>query len=365
VDDILMAHSRIRLYSLLANMVLLVGAITLLFRTAVYRSVLHLVEVMGRFKRGDSSARAKENLTGEFRELARSFNGMLEEIQRSKENLQQQIEEATEVLAQQNRELYELNLQLYEAQRLLGQAERLALVGQLAATLAHEIGSPLSAVSTHLQMLLEDPQLDSRVINRLRLANEQIDRVCGIVENLLSAARQAPRRVPVDLEATVSKVAQLLGPTLEARRIRFQMQGEGGPFLMEGDPDQLQQLFLNLFNNSLDAIFDSGTLSIQVRRRPPNESLLQPHFQVEVSDSGVGIPAEEIEHIFDPFFTTKELGKGSGLGLAVCEEIVTRHGGRISVVSQPGRGTRFTILLPEIASNGASSLVQMARKERE
>jgi signal transduction histidine kinase len=362
VDDILAAHSRIRLYSLLATMALLVGAITLLFRTTVYRSVLHLVDVMSQFKRGDAAARAKENLVGEFSELARNFNAMLEEIQRSKENLQHQIEEATAELANQNQELYTLNLQLYETQRLLGQAERLALVGQLAATLAHEIGSPLSAVSTHLQMLSEEPHLDSRVSRRLRLANEQIDRVSGIVENLLASARKTPRRLPVDIETTVSKVTHLLGPTMEARHIRFRLQGDGGPFWTEGDPDQLQQLFLNLFNNSLDAIRESGTLSVKIRRRPPNESLPQPHLQVEVSDSGVGISPDQIQHIFGSFFTTKEFGKGSGLGLAVCDEIVTRHGGRISVVSQPGTRTTFTILLPEMPGKGSESLAALAKE---
>jgi signal transduction histidine kinase len=331
---------------------LLVLAITWLFRTTVYRSVRHLVEVMQRFQTGEASARADEDLVGEFGQLARHFNRMLEEIQRLNENLQQGIEEATAELARRNRELQELNLQLYEAQKRLTQAERLALAGQLTATFAHEVGSPLSAVSTHLQMLLEDYRSDSPAHDRLRLANEQIDRVCTIVENLLATTRQARRRVPVDVEEIIRKVAHLLGPMMESRQIRFEFEGSGGPFQIEGDPDQLQQLFLNLFNNSLDAIRSAGTLSVIIHRQPPAPKGTPSYIQIDVRDSGVGISSDRLDDIFEPFFTTKELGKGTGLGLVVSKEIVRQHGGQISVISTPGKGTCFTILLPEVHQLG-------------
>ncbi|MCS6805361.1 MAG: ATP-binding protein [Acidobacteriota bacterium] len=348
VDEILAIHVRMGLYSVIVASLLLVLAITWLFRTTVYRSVRHLVAVMQRFQTGEVSARADEDLVGEFGQLACHFNRMLEEIQRLQENLQQGIEEATAELAKRNRELRELNLQLYEAQKRLTQAERLALAGQLTATFAHEVGSPLSAVSTHLQMLMEECRSDSLVYARLRLVSEQIDRVCAIVENLLATTRQPRRRVPVDLEEIILKVAHLLSPTMESRQIRFEFKGSGGPFLTEGDPDQLQQLFLNLFNNSLDAIPGAGTLSVEIRREPPAEKGALSDFRIDVRDSGIGISADRLQHIFDPLFTTKEFGKGSGLGLAVSKKIVRQHGGQISVSSTPGQGSCFTILLPEV-----------------
>jgi signal transduction histidine kinase len=360
VDDILATHSRIRLYSVMASTLLLVTAITLLFRTTVYRSVRHLMDVMQRFKKGESSARAQENLAGEFGGLAHHFNDMLEEIQRLNDFLQQGIESATNELATRNRELHQLNLQLYETQKRLTQAERLALAGQLTATFAHEVGSPLSAVSTHLQMLLEDEQLEPRVGDRLRLANDQIDRVCNIVESLLATTREAHRRVPVDLEEVIGKVIHLLGPTLDSRHIRFELHDSGGPFLTEGDPDQLQQLFLNLFNNSLDAIHGSGELSIEIQHLPPAEPGAPSYFQISVRDSGIGIPPDRLDHIFEPFFTTKEFGKGTGLGLAVSKWIVSRHRGRISVVSPPGQGACFTILLPQIQPVREATLESLA-----
>jgi len=346
VDQILKAHSRIRLLSLAFTALLLVGAITWLFRTTVYRSVHHLVDVMHRFREGESSARASEKSTDELGDLAHNLNYMLEEMEKFNVHLKSQVEVATNELASRNRELRDLNLQLYITQKQLTQAERLALVGQLTATFAHEVGSPLSAISTQLQMLLEDPQLDRPLRHRLQLANEQIDRVCAIVEGLLSTAHQSVRRSPVELEEIVRKVAHLLGPTMESRQVRFDLRTLGGPFVIEGDPSQLQQLFLNLLNNSLDAIMDAGSISVEIRNLAVAKQGESDIFQIDITDSGVGIPAERLSQIFEPFFTTKEIGKGTGLGLAVSQEIVKQHQGQISVKNPPGAGACFTILLP-------------------
>jgi two-component system, NtrC family, sensor kinase len=237
------------------------------------------------------------------------------------------------------------------------------LVGQLTATFAHEIGSPLSAISTHLQILLEDPQLDPKVRNRLHLTNNQIDRVCSIVESLLMSTHRSTRRVTVELEEMVYKVFYLLEPTMESRQIAFSFRGSDGPFLVEGDPDQLQQLFLNLFNNSLDAIQGAGSLSVEIRREAPPEKNGEAYFHIDVRDSGIGISASRLDHIFEPFFTTKEFGKGSGLGLAVSKEIVRHHEGQISVVSSLGRGTCFTICLPEARRSGLKAEPTMTARE--
>jgi two-component system, NtrC family, sensor kinase len=350
VDQILKAHSRIRLLSLTFTTFLLVGAITWLFRTTVYRSIHHLVDVMHRFRKGETSARASEKSTDEMGELAHNLNYMLEEIEQFNVHLKSQVEAATDELASRNRELQDLNSQLYMTQKQLIQAERLALVGQLTATFAHEVGSPLSAISTQLQMLLEDPEINPSLRHRLHLANEQIDRVCMIVEGLLSTARQSTPHRPVELAGIVRQVAHLLGPTMELRSVRFDLRTFGGPFVIEGDPNQLQQLFLNLFNNSLDAIKDSGVISVEIRN-PTSRKKEEPNFfQINVSDSGAGIAPERLNQIFEPFFTTKEIGKGTGLGLAVSREIVRQHQGHISVKSPPGTGACFTILLPEVAT---------------
>jgi signal transduction histidine kinase len=258
------------------------------------------------------------------------------------------VEEATRELINRNRDLQQLNLQIYETKKRLSQAERLALAGQMTATFAHEVGSPLSAIATHLQILLEDTHLAADIRERIMLAYDQIDRVCNIVESLLNTTRQTARHIPVELEEIICKVTRLLGPTLELKGINFGLYTHGGPFLTRGDPDQLEQLFLNLLNNALDALQEHGWLRVEIRRQPVADDSDRYCFLIDVKDSGIGIPADKLDHIFEPFFTTKDFGQGSGLGLAVSKEIVRQHGGQIQVVSVPGEGTCFTVVLPEV-----------------
>jgi len=346
VDELVAVHSRIRIYTLVATVLLLVAAITWVFQTNIYRSIHHLIHSMNLFEQGRSEVRAREQMPGEFGDLARHLNHMLDQISHFHDSMKQQIQAATGVLAQRNRELETLNLLLYETQKRLIQAEILAVVGQLTATFAHEIGSPLSAVSTHLQILLEDNRLSAKIRERLRMADAEINRVCEIVESLLANTRRPYRPIPVDLGDVVHNVMQLLRPTLESRHVDVDLTTSPGALLTLGNPDQLQQLFLNLFNNSLDAMPSTGRISVVIQAAPaPNG---KPCLKIEVGDTGAGIPSEALSRIFEPFFTTKEFQKGTGLGLAICQDIVRRHGGRISVESPPNRSARFTILLPEM-----------------
>lgn len=345
VDQILSTQSRIRIYSLVVTVGLMVFAVGWLFRNTVYRTVNHLLDVMYRFREGEQMARASEKLTGELGELGRGFNFLLEEVQNYHQELQSRVDAATSQLRTRNRDLKKLNLQLLETQRKLTQAERLALAGQLTATFAHEIGSPLSAISTHLQMIMEDTQLNPRIRERLRLAGEQIDRVCGIVENLLNTTRPATQLEPVELVEIVSKISHLLGPTFESRHIQLTLTSHEDAYWISGNVDQLQQLFLNLLNNSVEAVQDHGTICVQLKRIENIQSVSD-FVQVEISDSGVGIPKDRKAKIFEPFFTTKEFERGTGLGLALCKEIVAHHQGNISVESEEGRGAAFAIIFP-------------------
>ncbi|NTV51472.1 MAG: hypothetical protein HGA76_00460 [Candidatus Firestonebacteria bacterium] len=359
VNDLLVIHSRIQLYKLFATILLLVLGITLLFRNTVYRSVYHLIGTMHLFQAGKTTVRAQVNLPGEFGELAQHLNQMLNEISQFHANMKSQIQDATEALAKRNQELESLNLMLIQTQKRLTQSERLALIGQLTATFAHEIGSPLSAVSTHLQILLENSGLPPAMLQRLKLADTEINRVCTIVENLLADIRRPDYRTRVDLIEIFEKVGHLLGPTFQARALRFDFQCDDPTALVYGNPDELQQLFLNLFNNSLDAITGEGWVRVLIARqtRMPDET--HAFWRVDIQDSGSGIPNDKLEHIFEPFFTTKEFGKGTGLGLAVSREIVRRHGGRISVESRLMQGTTFMLWLPV----SVETAVEPARQE--
>lgn len=346
VDAIIQTHSRLGIYLMGSAILLLVGGTGWLFRTTVAQPVVELTDVMNRFKEGDSTARADHELPAEFSALAKDLNIMLDEIQQLNENMRRRIEEATMELEIRNRELESINLQLFEAQKLRNQAERLALAGRLTASLAHDIGSPLGAVSTHLQLLLEDERLPNDLERRVRLANEQIDRVCGIVESLLSTTRVRPQKRPVDLMETIETVLQLLGPGLARNDIQAEVIASiEGPCAVFGDPGQLQQVFLNLFNNAMDAISGSGKVSVRLQ---PAEGTTDPEWRIEVEDTGEGIPPENLSSIFEPFFSAKQKAQGTGIGLAVSQEIISQHGGRIEVDSTLGKGTRFTIFLPRL-----------------
>ncbi len=351
VDAIIQTHSRLGIYLMGSAILLLIGGTAWLFRTTVARPVIELTDVMNRFKEGDSAARANRELPAEFTGLATDLNIMLDEIQQLNENMKRRIEEATMELEVRNRELESINLQLFEAQKLRNQAERLALAGRLTASLAHDIGSPLGAVSTHLQLLLEDERLPADLERRVSLANEQIDRVCGIVESLLSTTRVRPQKRPVDLMETIETVLQLLGPGLARSEIQAEVIASiEGPCAVLGDPGQLQQVFLNLLNNAMDAISDSGKVTVRLR---PVDELGAPEWKIEVEDTGEGIPPENLSSIFEPFFSAKQKAHGTGIGLAVSQEIINQHGGRIQVDSTPGQGTCFTIYLPRLVPSVA------------
>lgn len=346
VDELMAVHSRIRWYTLAATILLLVAAITWVFQTNIYRSIHLLIGAMNRFEQGHTEVRAREQLPGEFGDLARHLNHMLAQIASFRAHMERQIQSATDVLARRNLELESLNRLLYETQKRLHQAELLAVIGQVTATFAHEIGSPLSAVSTHLQVLLEEKGLPPQIRQRLLLADGEINRVCGIVETLLDDTRRPQRLVPVDIREVIRRVLHLLGPTLQAGRVACQVVEDSRFFWTLGNPDQLQQLFLNLLNNSLEALSGSGRIFITIRQSDPAPPGRAKFLKIELQDSGPGIPADRLEHIFEPFFTTKEFHKGTGLGLAVCREIAHHHGGRITAASVPGRGAFFTLWLP-------------------
>jgi len=270
---------------------------------------------------------------------------MLEEMEKFSGHLQAEVETATSKLLARNDDLEQLNQQLHETQTRLTQAERLALVGQLTATFAHEVGSPLSAISTHLQILLEESSLEAKVRNRVLLASEQIDRICQIVENLLASSRRGPNFVSVELGDVAKQIIHLLEPTFSRHQISFELQLPSHPLWVHGDAGQLQQLLLNLLNNSLDAMKGNGSIRLEISAetdRPGGK----PVAQIQVIDTGRGIEKQRLPWIFDAFSTSKELGKGTGLGLTVCKEIVNRHHGQIWVNKTSEEGTCFVVHLP-------------------
>jgi signal transduction histidine kinase len=217
-------------------------------------------------------------------------------------------------------------------------AEDLASTATLVAGLAHEIGTPMSVIQGHAE-LLESAVTDEKARARLHTIRGQIDRISNIIQTLLNLSRPRPQvRVAVDLAELLDTTLSFVGERLRRRGIRVERQFDALAGI-RGDPEKLQQLFLNLFLNAADAMRDGGTLCVSARTE-------NGRVEVRVRDSGHGIEAADLDRVFEPFFTTKPAGEGSGLGLAVVRSIVRDHGGEIDVESAPGRGTEFRISLP-------------------
>jgi PAS domain S-box-containing protein len=242
------------------------------------------------------------------------------------------------VLLEDTREAYET---LRRTQEQLLQSEKMAAVGQLISGVAHELNNPLTAVLGYSQLLQSDESTSPRSADYLEKLYKQAQRTHHIVQNLLSFARQhRPERAPV-------WVNQILEDTLvlreyDVKQAHIQVHREFDPHLplTGGDFHQLQQVFLNILNNAVDAVSENeGPGEIWVRTRQEGERIC-----VEFTNNGPEV--QNPHRIFDPFYTTKPVGKGTGLGLSICYGIVKEHGGEIQVRNSPPRGATFTVLLP-------------------
>jgi len=316
------------------------------FSQVIYRPVEDLLAMIAEVKTGNLDVAAPVRARDEFGQLAVSFNHMLvrlrtmtAEREAYQKRLEERVHEATGELADRNAQLEEANATLFEIQRELTKYERLAAAGQLAAQFAHEVGTPLNLISGHVQLLSVRTE-DQKTKDRLELVSSQIARIERIVRNMLDATRRPkPQLEPVDLNALLRRIFEVTAPTLAARQVELVTDFDESLPPVNGDSEQLQQVFINLINNSLDAMPHGGQLIFSTM--PSDDQIV-----VCCRDTGEGIDDEIKPRIFDPLFTTKLHGRGSGLGLAVVQQIIREHGGIITVTSENGQGTEFQIRLP-------------------
>jgi two-component system, NtrC family, sensor kinase len=329
-------------------------AVFLLFRHFVYRPVERLLGVMEHVRGGDLEAQAPEPARDdEMGTLTRGFNRMLTRLremtaEREAQSrvLERRVGEATSELAERNEQLEEANLELYQTARRLTELERLAAAGQLAAQFAHEVGTPLNLISGHVQLLLASPAHDPESERtRLRTISQQIERIERIVRRMLDSTRpETGEHAPLDINALLRRTFDAAAPTFDASRVR--LDADLAPALPNvlGDPDRLQQVFINLVNNALDAMPEGGGLRVTTSFEPDGDGAGR--IVVDFADTGTGMTEEVRAHIFDPLYTTKKRGHGTGLGLVVVRQVISEHGGTIEVESEPGRGARFRLTFP-------------------
>jgi signal transduction histidine kinase len=336
----------------IAHLMALVLISLLIIDRVVVRRLEILAAAMRDVEGGDLERRVPVVSNDEVGRLSQGFNRMLErlgsadkEIRAFSQRLANEIEAATQDLSRKNLALAQVNRLLNDLRRENASKVRLATLGQLAAQLAHEIGTPLSSVSGHLQLALLQRDLPAGLRERLDVATREIGRIGRIVRDYLDSTRSLePEKKVTSLSRVLAEAVEVTrGVDVTGRSMAIDTRIEDDPADFVTDPGLLRQIVINLLSNALDAIESGGRVTLSTKSDPSE-------IRITVSDDGLGISPEDLRRIFEPFYTTKGRGKGTGLGLAICRELTAALGGSISVESTPGRGSTFTLRVPRFGS---------------
>ncbi|MBV6471700.1 MAG: Adaptive-response sensory-kinase SasA [Nitrospirae bacterium] len=286
-------------------------------------------------------------------------------------------EAARAALATQTEHLLRANTQLVEVKDKLARSERLAAVGQLVASVAHEVGTPLHSIAWHVEALAEEPGVTPEMKRRIGIINEQLNRVVRIIQDLLSSTRQRkPEPTWYPVERLIEPVVALMEAAYQAKGVDLHREQEAPAALVWADPEKIHQVLVNLLANALAATSAGGVVTVVLATRQASaeeteqaactgRSDIELMVTVTVHDTGCGMPPEDVERAMQPFFTTKAVGQGSGLGLFLSREAVTAHGGRLTLESDIGKGTTVTVALPGLRTNGEATEEHEADKSGE
>jgi signal transduction histidine kinase len=262
---------------------------------------------------------------------------------------------AEEALAAKNAEIQAMTQQLWHTAKL-------ATLGELAASIAHELNNPLAIFSLRVENLASSIPEDSAVKKDLDIITEEVERMAGLVANLLQFSRIGLRQISsLDLRQEIDQTLELMKNHLRLHQIQVDRAFAAEMPLVQADRQQIRQLFLNLFTNASDAMPQGGKLSIQVRPASQDSTDDIPSaVLIEVRDTGMGIASEDLARVMEPFYSTKPEGKGTGLGLSICRRIVEEHQGTFQI-SSPGIGLGVTIeiMLPSASDPTPNILMEL------
>ena len=339
-------QSRNAIAALAASLIVaMLAVVALVIHHAVSRPVESLIGGFQRVGGGDFTPRIEGRMADEFSALATEFNAACARLDEARASL-------ADEMARRHR-----------AETRLAAAERLASLGRLAAGLAHEIATPLTVVGGHAEALLARPELDEADVARLRAIGAEARRIARIMRGMLDfSGQRKPHLVPVRVGAVVAVALGAVESRCATLGVAVELALGDDDDLVLADPDQLEMVFRNLADNALDAMPHGGRLRVEVLGsesfNPDATGPSRPSRAVVFTDTGQGVPNENIPRLFEPFFTTKPIGRGTGLGLAICDGIVREHGGWIQVGSALGQGSTFTVRLPLCVDH------ELARPER-
>ena len=340
VDEQLAQNQRTLVYFLVGAIVFGSALAVVFIWVVVYRPVKQLIAGTHRVAGGDLEHRLPVGSDDELGDLAASFNKMTAEVAGVQAEIEERVRRKT--------------AELERVHKTLLSSEKMASIGKLAATVAHEINNPLFGILTYARLLLREldkhdlPEKEE-VLEELRTIERESKRCGDLVKNLLTFARQAPsNREPVDLNTVVRRAVVLVKHKLAMQNVDLEENLTPDLPPVTCDANQMQQVILVLMVNASEAMPHGGKLAVSTEFDARGE-----HVRLRVKDTGTGIPADVLPRIFDPFFTTKEDQNRTGLGLAVAFSIVEQHAGEIAVDTAPGKGTEFIVTLPAAAAVGA------------
>jgi len=371
----LLEWKKVILITIVLDAIVLIVFGSFLLSRVLVKPIKDLVRLTQKISEGDFSQKIEETSKNEIGQLIGSFNRMIERLKENQESLENYLES-----------LESTNKKLKQAQEELIRTEKLASIGRFAAGVAHEVGNPLGAILGYTSILQKEGMDREESKDYLKRIEKEIERINRIVRELLDFARPSKFEIKeVEVNQVIESTLSLLSYQKNFKNIESRLDLQSGLPKIKGDESQLSQVFMNIILNAIDAMPDSGTLTIQTathivenvdvdrlqgiyprrRRSDPTQSdyshmrktdpltALFKKFserdqlvKISISDTGVGIRKEDLENIFDPFFTTKSPDKGTGLGLSISLRIVESLGGELRVMSEVGKGTTFEVYFP-------------------
>lgn len=306
----------------------------------VYRRLTQIRQTLQRAATDDVTARVPIDGLDEIGIISRGLNEILEGLERLNAAVDVRVAAASEVFRQRNMAIVDEHREMAVLSETLARAGRLAALGQAAANMAHQIGTPLNLISGYVQLLMQSSPPASPLVERLSAIQDQVAKVTGVVRAALDSSR--PPVLPherLNLGDLVRRVCHMAGPMVQQASVEVEVITPEPPADVLADPVQLELALLNLVSNSIDAMPTGGRLLVRLSRSDDR-------LRLDVEDTGAGIPAQLLPHIFEPWVTTKRPGSGTGLGLSIARQVVMSHGGTIRADNRAGQGAALTIDLP-------------------